>query len=284
MAHPPLPPIAALVTGLKRCSCCGEWKPATAEFFYERQNPSWKDGFHPHCKVCQIAASWKRSRLKRIARAGCRADEDRKCLEDRERELENRAAKKLARKLRSTQVCPMCKEDKPATLEFFPVANTEVNGLRRQCRDCMIKYNRGRPRIRKPSTAADRKRRRDYQKSARGIEMRNRWRDRERLRVNFSVNVRQSLNAGAKGGRSWESVVGYTVEDLRTHLERQFIRHMSWDNYGIVWHVDHIVPLASFNFTSTDDPEFMAAWALTNLRPLWKRANMRKGGRRRHLI
>jgi hypothetical protein len=58
---------------------------------------------------------------------------------------------------------------------------------------------------------------------------------------------------------------------------------MSWDNIGD-WHIDHIVPLASFTFSSADDPEFRAAWALTNLRPLWAADNMRKHARREFLL
>lgn len=50
------------------------------------------------------------------------------------------------------------------------------------------------------------------------------------------------------------------------------------------WHVDHIVPLSSFDFATPDDPGFKAAWALTNLRPLWGLENMRKHAQRTHLI
>src|SRR3546814_5744253 len=81
-----------------------------------------------------------------------------------------------------------------------------------------------------------------------------------------------------KNGRSWETLGGYTVADLMAHLERQFLPGMSWDNRGQL-HIDHIRPLCSFEFTSPDDPQFREAWALTNLRPLWARDNLRKGGR-----
>lgn len=50
------------------------------------------------------------------------------------------------------------------------------------------------------------------------------------------------------------------------------------------WHVDHVIPLASFSFKTAHDPDFRAAWALTNLRPLWAVANLRKGARRTHLL
>jgi 5-methylcytosine-specific restriction endonuclease McrA len=86
-----------------------------------------------------------------------------------------------------------------------------------------------------------------------------------------------------KGGRSTEELIGYTVSDLRDHIERQFLRGMTWDNYG-EWHIDHIVPLSSFTITGPDDPELRRAWALTNLRPLWATENLQKHKKRTHLI
>lgn len=77
--------------------------------------------------------------------------------------------------------------------------------------------------------------------------------------------------------------IGYTCVELKTHLERQFLPSMSWDNYG-AWHIDHIIPLAAFRFSSMDDPEFKAAWALSNLRPLWAQDNIKKGAKRTLLL
>ena len=54
---------------------------------------------------------------------------------------------------------------------------------------------------------------------------------------------------------------------------------MTWQNMSL-WHVDHILPLASFEYESASDPEFRAAWALTNLRPLWSVENLQKGAKR----
>ena len=104
-----------------------------------------------------------------------------------------------------------------------------------------------------------------------------------RLHLSVSVLVRRSLGQ-AKAGRSWEGLLGFDVGALRAHLERQFLPGMSWENYGSEWHVDHIVPRASFHFDNVDHPDFRACWALTNLRPLWARENRRKSGKRLHLI
>lgn len=73
-------------------------------------------------------------------------------------------------------------------------------------------------------------------------------------------------------------LLGYTIEELMQHLEKQFVDGMTWDNYG-QWHVDHIRPMSSFNFTSPDDPEFKECWALSNLQPLWWPDNLSKGPR-----
>jgi hypothetical protein len=92
-----------------------------------------------------------------------------------------------------------------------------------------------------------------------------------RLNANIHKAISTSL-VGAKKGRSWEAIVGYDIEDLRGHLEKQFTDGMSWDNYG-EWHVDHKIPLAVHNFISPDDIDFKRAWALSNLQPMWGHDN-----------
>lgn len=102
------------------------------------------------------------------------------------------------------------------------------------------------------------------------------------IAARMSAGIYQALKAG-KGGRRWESLVGYTLGDLVRHLERQFLRGMTWDNYG-EWHIDHIRPVSSFRYETAEDQEFRDCWALTNLRPIWALDNMEKGGKRLHLV
>ena len=82
---------------------------------------------------------------------------------------------------------------------------------------------------------------------------------------------------------AWVEVLGYTSEQLRAHLERQFGTAFSWQNVER-WVIDHIVPLKSFEYETARDEGFKAAWAITNLRPLCRYANAVKGARREHLI
>jgi hypothetical protein len=105
---------------------------------------------------------------------------------------------------------------------------------------------------------------------------------RYRLKMAVSAYVYWCLK-NTKAGARTENVLGYSIDDLKDHLERQFERGMSWDNYG-EWHVDHIVPVTAFSFETANDPEFRACWALTNLRPMWARENIQKSNKRTHLL
>lgn len=61
-------------------------------------------------------------------------------------------------------------------------------------------------------------------------------------------------------------------------LEAKFKPGMSWGNHG-EWHIDHKRPIASYDFSSADDPAFKECWSLENLQPLWAKENLSKGAR-----
>lgn len=90
--------------------------------------------------------------------------------------------------------------------------------------------------------------------------------------------MHHGIRRGTKGGRSWQSLVGYSIRELMTHMEERFVPGMSWANLG-EWHIDHVRPRASFEFAAPDEPQFRECWALSNLQPLWAKDNLRKGSR-----
>jgi 5-methylcytosine-specific restriction endonuclease McrA len=96
-----------------------------------------------------------------------------------------------------------------------------------------------------------------------------------RLNHSISSGILQSLKHN-KNGHHWEDLVGYTLNDLQHRLETQFELGMTWENYG-KWHIDHIIPISAFMFSSPDDLDFKRCWALENLRPLWANENNSKG-------
>lgn len=106
-------------------------------------------------------------------------------------------------------------------------------------------------------------------------------RERRKTDPKFHLNGRMSTSIcealkGLKGGRHWEFLVGYTLADLKNHLEKQFDEKMNWGNQGSYWHIDHIKPKSLFDFTTAEDPQFLECWGLKNLQPLEAMANLRK--------
>lgn len=75
--------------------------------------------------------------------------------------------------------------------------------------------------------------------------------------------------------RKWAHILGYTPDQLRIHLEKQFTKGMTWENKG-TWEIDHVLPVASFDIKGFDDPNFHACYGLHNLRPIWKKENRDK--------
>jgi hypothetical protein len=117
----------------------------------------------------------------------------------------------------------------------------------------------------------------DYRKYQREYKKARRSDPQYQLEKNLSSAIRKSLK-GNKKGRKWESLVSWTVEELKQHLESLWTLGMSWDNYGD-WHIDHKIPESWWEYTKPEDPEFKQCWALANLQPLWGQDNLAKGNR-----
>ena len=98
-----------------------------------------------------------------------------------------------------------------------------------------------------------------------------------RLSARFRILInRQNLLKGARKTNKSFKTLGYTKEDLCNYIESLFKDGMSWDNIND-WQIDHIRPVASFNYTTTDCEDFKKCWALENLQPLWAKDNLSKG-------
>ena len=244
------------IEAFKRCSKCGVAKPADLDHFTKKL-----DGLTSQCKVC-LSVGKRRAWAKNAdsinaARRASRDDETRR--KDRERYAQNPEKKR-----RSVYAWRVANPEKRAEISARHYRKYE-DKKKKQAADWSAKN-------------ADRKR----------ANMR-RW-SRERRRSDPKYRLKQAVGSyvrwclkGRKEGKRTEEILGYSIAELRSHLERQFLPGMSWENYGD-WHVDHILPVASFNFDSADHPDFRACWALTNLRPLWAADNIAKSDKRIHLI
>jgi len=106
--------------------------------------------------------------------------------------------------------------------------------------------------------------------------------ERRQVDPNFKLitNLRGRIHAALRGrdkSQTTRILLGCTPTYLKEYLESRFTDGMTWDNYG-KWHVDHIEPCDSFDFTK--EAAQRACFHYTNLQPLWAKDNIRKGNKK----
>ncbi len=57
---------------------------------------------------------------------------------------------------------------------------------------------------------------------------------------------------------------GLGIEDFRSWIEIQFTAEINWDNFATAWQLDHIVPVAYFDFDNDEDLKL--CWNFINIR------------------
>jgi hypothetical protein len=91
-------------------------------------------------------------------------------------------------------------------------------------------------------------------------------------------NIRNSIIRYLKNPKNnnTEQILGCTFDELKQHIESQWVEDMSWDNWTKEgWHIDHIIPLSS----ATTEEELYKLNHYTNLQPLWASENQSKGSK-----
>lgn len=208
-----------------------------------------------------------------------------------------------------TKACKKCGVEKPLHPDFFEPQALGKYGFTARCRDCRsgeqasLRSRQDQKERQQAWRDANKEKVKAYNEAYRSAGYKStqdaaKWRaaNIDRARVRDALYMRQrraqdpafrllcrlrarlSLMIGGKAGRRTESLLGFTMEELRLHIERQFTDGMSWEavKTGDV-EIDHIIPVAAFRITKLEDPDFKACWGLPNLRPAWKSDNRAKG-------
>jgi hypothetical protein len=68
--------------------------------------------------------------------------------------------------------------------------------------------------------------------------------------------------------------VGCSLEFFIKWMEYNFDNNMSWDNRRKYWHIDHIMPCASYDLSK--QKEITECYNWTNLRLLYRKENIEK--------
>lgn len=183
---------------------------------------------------------------------------------------------------------------KCSTIKSFNSFSPQKNGymgIKAQCRECDAIYDKkfqAKTNTRAERDKTDKAKQYRKQYVAENLDW---WRKYEReyranrrkedmffkIKGNLSSRLADLINKRNLSVTTLE-LIGCDRECFILHIEKQFIDGMTWENYGLKgWHVDHIVPLSSFDLTVEE--EVKKACHYTNLQPLWWKDNLAKGSK-----
>lgn len=270
---------------IKKCSKCGKVKPLS-EFYNDRNH---KDGRESSCKKCKIEYQYK--------------NKDRITNYQREYQKENK--EKL-----SNQNKKYCRENKEKIAESkkryrqknIEILNKYQKEYRENNKEKTKEYNKKYRREHKKYY--EKYYNQYYQDHKEQIlknnnqyrinnfeefrEYYNKW-TRGKYKTDLKFNLNHKIKAaiaislkGNKAGRSWETLVGYSLEDLIKRLKKTMPPYYCWKDFleGKL-EVDHIIPLSVWNFNNSEQINFKRCWALKNLQLLPAEENLKKSN---HLL
>lgn len=171
-----------------------------------------------------------------------------------------------------TKVCKRCNVDK--NLNFYykdkigKFGNSKYIYYRNICKEC------------------DRKQKIEYRKLPTSKEIRRNYEkvyNKKRRKIDPSFKLKKDISSivrrvlhGDKNNYSLWKILPYNSDELKSHLENQFDENMSWNNHGIYWQIDHIIPQSALIYDSMLHPNFIKCWSLSNLKPLKSEDNLKK--------
>jgi len=108
-------------------------------------------------------------------------------------------------------------------------------------------------------------------------EQKTEWCKNER-NTNMNYRIKKSLAARLRNvldkNDTTMNYIGCNIQYFREWLEYNFSANMSWDNYGILWSIDHIIPVCKFDLTH--EVEKFQCWNWSNMMPVLTKYNSAK--------
>ena len=117
-------------------------------------------------------------------------------------------------------------------------------------------YDRDRQESRKESNRIYRKK---YKKERKNIDILFKLKENLRNRLYYALKAKRWNKTS-----HFNEYIGCSQEVFLNHLKSQFYSEICWENYGKVWHIDHIIPLT----IAKTEEEIYKLSHYTNLQPI----------------
>ena len=228
----------------KQCSKCGNIKPLS-QFHYRKDTQTYRN----NCIVCHNTANETRRKSNKI-----------KAIEENKQLVQNGVKK-----------CSICFHIKPI-VEFISSDNKEVL----MCSTCRGNVHNQYEKH-KPSILAMQRINYSYVKHTKFAKRKLRMQNDPNFRM--SISLRSRVSSCLKSGREFPELIGCSISFLREWIEYnlKFTPELTWQNYGTVWHYDHVIPCKHFNMLEESHKKYCFNWR--NLTPMEKYANQSKSNK-----
>jgi hypothetical protein len=113
----------------------------------------------------------------------------------------------------------------------------------------------------------------------------NKWRNNKRKTsalYRLTERIRGQLKQAVKRrnfsqSQSTIQYLGVKLKYFKKYLEHKFQEGMTWENFGKVWHIDHIIPISMVDTSKEENIKFVFHYR--NLQPMFAKDNLKKSNK-----
>ena len=253
------------------CKQCGKLLELTPNNFHKKKDS--KTGFTYFCKECL------KEKLLNYEKVGELEKKCSKC----NRILPNNEDYFFKRMKNSKALDSICKECKAKN---FTEHLSITNGYKRCSKCSSIKQENQENFYRRPQNkfAPECKECRKKYENSKLEDRVRKYRNRlynnphKRAIANLRTRLRDFIKKECDSDSTIE-IIGLTLEQFKEYIEKFMHFNMTWENYGKIWHIDHITPCSWF-----DKDKIKDSFKYTNLQPLFTTDNLRKSNTNNYRI
>ena len=191
------------------------------------------------------------------------------------RECENEVAREYRKRAKEKKkpasiICNVCNKEK-----------TEFRIDRKKCLDCERAHGR------KYRQTTDKAKIWATANAERMSELQHNWYERKKPEIQKRLAERRKTDPGFKLAMNHRKAASNIIAEraqsskhincsgkrLRNWVQFQFMDDMSFENYGTIWVVDHVIPIATF-LTGEHPAKVILNWI--NIRPMYRKKNLKK--------
>jgi hypothetical protein len=230
----------------KKCTECKENKEINC--FYNKKTS--KDGKESQCKSCRTNKT--REKQKEY---------------NKTYERKNPRIVYISTKTYPTGkiICKKCNIDKELIEYYF---DKSIENYKEICKDCKSTQQ-------KENRKENREEINNKQRIQRKVQRKTN--PQFRIREAFSSRIQSVVKFKSKSSKLLSKYLGCSFDEFIKWIQYQFVEGMTLDNYGSVWHIDHVKPCASYDLTIETEIYECMCWK--NLRPCWKVENLKKSNK-----